>query len=95
MPLKQLLGGDSSRSATIYLAIGGLSLLKAIAVRNDRERFRRELIDAGFYLGIGLVLRQYSRLKAEKQAELQSQLPDWIAGEPAQEPSGKLRSIVN
>jgi len=96
MALTRFLSGNTKRSSTLYLAIGVLSLLKAIAVRNDSERFRRELVDAGIYLGIGLVLRQYSRLKAEKRAELQSQLPDWVAGQPEQsEPTSTgLRSLV-
>lgn len=77
MALGRLLSGDPSRSSKIYLAIGGLSLVKAIAVRNDRERFRRELMDAGMFLGVGLLLRQYSQMKEQKRAEIESQVPDW------------------
>lgn len=35
-----------------------LSLLKAIGLRHDRVRFRRELLDAGRFLVIALVLRK-------------------------------------
>lgn len=93
MALQRMLRGDPSRSSKLYLAIGVLSLVKAIAVRNDSERFRRELIDAGLYLGVGLVLRQYSRIKAEKQAELESQLPNWVAGGSTDQSTG-LRSLA-
>ncbi|WP_247003497.1 hypothetical protein [Halosolutus gelatinilyticus] len=91
MALQRMLSGDPSRSSKLYLAIGVLSLAKAIAVRNDNERFRRELVDAGLYLGIGLVLRQYSQMKAEKRSQLESQLPDWVASGTGSQSSG-LRS---
>ncbi|OVE83498.1 hypothetical protein [Natronolimnobius baerhuensis] len=77
MALGRLLSGDPSRSSKLYLAIGGLSLVKAIAVRNDQERFRRELLDAGMFIGVGLLLRQYSQMKEQKRAEIESQVPDW------------------
>lgn len=80
MALQRLLSGNPSRNAKLYLAIGGLSLVKAIAVRNDRERFRRELVDAGMFIGAGLLLRQYSQLKEQKREELESQMPDWAVG---------------
>lgn len=38
-----------------YLAVGGLSVLKALALRNDRRRFRRELVEAGMFVGLGLL----------------------------------------
>lgn len=76
-----MLSGDPARSSKIYLAIGTLSLVKAIAVRDDRERFRRELLDAGLFLGVGLALRRYSTLKEEKRQELTEGLPDWLAGD--------------
>ncbi|SEQ77867.1 hypothetical protein [Natrinema salaciae] len=79
MALQRLLSGDPSKSSKVYLAIGALSLVKAIAVRNDRERFRRELFDAGLFLGAGLVLRRFGRMKAQKRQELESQLPNWAA----------------
>jgi len=79
MALQQLLRGDSSKRSKVYLAIGALSLAKAIAVRNDRARFRRELLDAGLFLGVGLALRQFTKVKAQKRRELESQLPDWVA----------------
>lgn len=77
MKLGRLLSGDPSRNSKLYLGIGAISLLKAIAVRNDRNRFRRELVDAAMFIGAGLALRQYSQLKAEKRQEIESQVPDW------------------
>ncbi len=74
-----MLSGDPSKSSKVYLAIGALSLAKAIAVRKDRERFRRELLDAGLFLGVGFVLHRFSRMKAQKRQELESQLPNWAA----------------
>lgn len=79
MALQRMLSGDPSKSSKVYLAIGALSLAKAIAVRKDRDRFRRELLDAGLFLGAGLVLRRFSKVKAEKRQELESQLPGWAA----------------
>ncbi|WP_049928946.1 hypothetical protein [Halopiger goleimassiliensis] len=76
MAFKRLLSGDPSRTSKLYLGIGILSLVKAIAVRDDRERFRRELVDAGLFIGIGVVLRRYSQMKAEKRSEIESQVPD-------------------
>ena len=93
MALQRMLRGDPSRSSKLYLAIGVLSLAKAIAVRDDSQRFRRELLDAGLYIGVGLVLRQYSQIKAEKQAELESQLPDWVVGGSSGQSTG-LRSMA-
>ena len=40
-----------------YLCLGVLSLLKAVGVRHNRRRFRRELLDAALFLGLGLLLR--------------------------------------
>ncbi|SFC20589.1 hypothetical protein SAMN05444422_105268 [Halobiforma haloterrestris] len=80
MALQQLLAGDPEKRSKIYLAIGGISLVKAIAVRNDPDRFRRELRDAALFLGVGIVLRQYSQVKAQKREELESSLPDWLVG---------------
>ncbi len=77
--LRQLLRGDPSRTSKLYLVIGVLSLVKAIAIRDDTDRFRRELRDAGLFLAVGLVLRQYSQLKAQKRADLESSVPDWLA----------------
>ncbi|ELY84451.1 hypothetical protein [Natrinema altunense] len=79
MALQRLLRGDPSKSSKVYLAIGLLSLVKAIAVRNDRDRFRREIVDAGLFLGVGFALRRFSRVKAQKRRELESQIPDWAA----------------
>ncbi|RQG93215.1 hypothetical protein EA462_03205 [Natrarchaeobius halalkaliphilus] len=78
MVLKRLLSGDPSKSSKLYLAIGVLSLVKAIAVRKDPNRFRRELLDAGLFLGVGIALRKYSQLKAQKRSEIESQLPNWL-----------------
>ncbi|RQG94617.1 hypothetical protein [Natrarchaeobius chitinivorans] len=80
MAFRRLLSGDPAKSSKLYLAIGILSLVKAIAIRDDRERFRRELMDAGLFIGVGLVLRKYSQLKAQKRDEIESQLPEWLAG---------------
>lgn len=77
MALGRILSGDPSRSSKLYLAIGGISLVKAIAVRNDKERFQRELRDAVMFLGVGILLRQYSQVKAQKRNEIESQVPDW------------------
>ena len=79
MALQRMLSGNPSKSSKVYLVIGSLSLIKAIAVRNDRERFRRELLDAGLFLGVGLLLRRFSKMKAQKRQELKTQLPDWAA----------------
>ncbi|ELY97989.1 hypothetical protein C481_18675 [Natrialba asiatica DSM 12278] len=74
---QRVLSGDPSRTSKLYLVIGVISLIKAIAVRDDRNRFRQELTDAGLFIGIGLALRKYSQLKAEKRSEIESQVPDW------------------
>ena len=95
MALTRLLSGDPSRNSKLYLAIGGISLVKAIAVRNDRDRFRQELIDAALFLGVGLALRRYSRLKAEKRAELESQVPNWAIEMATSEPAKRgVRNIA-
>jgi hypothetical protein len=95
MALQRMLSGDPSKSSKVYLAIGALSLAKAIAVRKDRERFRRELVDAGLFLGVGLALRQFSRVKAEKRRELESQLPDWVGEAVTSEAASKgVRSLA-
>ncbi|SDR30193.1 hypothetical protein [Natronobacterium texcoconense] len=94
MALRQLLSGDPSKQSKLYLAIGALSLVKAIAVRNDPDRFRRELLDAGLFLGVGIVLRRYSQLKEEKRAELESGLPDWVTGQGTGGETG-LETVVN
>lgn len=78
MDVRQLLTGNPKRSSLLYLGIGGISLLKALAVRNDRTRFRRELLDAALFLGVGLALRKYGTLRDEKREELRSSIPDWV-----------------
>lgn len=40
-----------------YLAVGALSLLKALAVRSNRRRMRAELTDAGLFLGLAALVR--------------------------------------
>ncbi len=92
MSLQRMLRGDPARSSTLYLAIGVLSLVKAIAVRNDKQRFKRELLDAGLFIGVGLVLRRYSQLKAEKRDELRETVPDWLLSEPSG--SGGLAEVA-
>ncbi|ADD05510.1 uncharacterized protein Nmag_1939 [Natrialba magadii ATCC 43099] len=77
MALQRILSGDPSKTSKLYLAIGVLSLVKAIAVRDDKNRFRQELMDAGLFIGVGIALRKYSQLKAEKRSEIESQVPDW------------------
>ncbi len=79
MSLKRMLSGDPSRSSLLYIVIGGLSLVKAIALYNDRQRFQRELADAALFLGVGLVLRRYGQLKERKREEIESQVPGWLA----------------
>lgn len=78
MELQRLFQGDPSRNATVYLAIGAISLAKAIALRDDRQRFRRELMDAGLFIGVGLLLRRYSQMKAQKEEELRESLPSGL-----------------
>lgn len=78
--LKSLLTGNPSRTSKLYLGIGLLSLVKAIAIRDDRNRFKRELLDAGLYLAIGIALHRYARFTEQKRAELESQAPDWLTG---------------
>lgn len=95
MVFRRLLSGDPSRNAKLYLAIGGISLVKAIAVRNDRDRFRRELVDASLFIGAGLALRQYSQLKSEKRAEIESRVPDWAVDIATSEPAKqRVRSVA-
>jgi len=78
MDLRQLLTGDPGRSSLLYLGIGSISLVKALAVRKDRTRFRRELLDAALFIGVGLALRKYASLRDEKREELRSSVPDWV-----------------
>ena len=94
MEIQRLLSDDPAKSSMIYLAIGVLSLVKAIAVRNDPDRFRRELLDAGLFIGIGLVLRKYSTIKAEKRREVTESLPNWLVeGGPSE--SGGIGTLVS
>ena len=95
MALQRLLSGDPSKSSKVYLAIGALSLAKAIAVRNDRERFRRELRDAGLFLGVGLALRRFGKMRAQKRRELEAQVPDWAIELATSEPAKRgVRNVA-
>ncbi|WP_435551101.1 hypothetical protein [Natrinema sp. CGMCC1.2065] len=95
MALQRLLSGDPSKRSKVYLAIGALSLAKAIAVRNDRERFRRELRDAGLFLGVGLALRRFGKMRAQKRRELESQVPDWAIELATSEPAKRgVRNVA-
>jgi hypothetical protein len=60
-------GGTDSR---LYFAIGGLSLLKALVVRNDRRRLRSELKDAAMFLAVGLFLRRAEQRRTDKAADI-------------------------
>ncbi|WP_254864506.1 hypothetical protein [Halovivax gelatinilyticus] len=95
MPIKRALTGDPKRTSLIYLAIGGISLVKAIALRDDRERFRRELIDAAIFIGIGLALRRFATMKEKKQAEIESMVPDWVGFGATEAPESSLRDRVS
>lgn len=88
----QLLRGNLSRTGTLYLAVGILSLVKAIVVRNDRTRFRRELFDAALYIGLGLVLRRLGRIQAESEAAISERIPDWVQTEG--EPTGVQGEVM-
>ncbi|WP_293033778.1 hypothetical protein [Natronococcus sp.] len=95
MALQRMLSGDPSKSSKLYIAIGLLSLAKAIVVYKDRNRFRRELIDAALFLGVGITLRKYSQLKAEKREEIESQVPDWLASAAQSEAARQgVRSVA-
>ncbi|WP_323191323.1 hypothetical protein [Halostella sp. PRR32] len=59
--------GTDSR---LYFAIGGLSLLKAFVLRNDRQRFRSELKDAAMFLAVGLFLRRAEQRRTDKVADI-------------------------
>ncbi|SEH17623.1 hypothetical protein SAMN04487967_3296 [Natronorubrum sediminis] len=95
MAFGRILSGDPSKRSKLYLAIGAVSLAKAIALRKDQDRFRRELLDAAMFIGVGLALRKYSQVKAEKRAELESQIPDWAIS-AATSPAAKqgVRSVA-
>lgn len=69
MSLLDVLSRLDERSATVYLAVGTLAVLKAVALRNDRKRFRRELREAALFLGLGLVLRTYHKRRSASTDE--------------------------
>ncbi|WP_135821845.1 hypothetical protein [Halostella litorea] len=60
-------GGTDSK---LYFAVGGLSLLKALAVRGDKARFRSELADAALFLGIGVVLQRAEQRRSAKLGDV-------------------------
>lgn len=67
----------------MYLAIGGLSLLKAFAVRGDKKRFRSELTDAALFIGVGLLLQRAKKRRSKKTKnvdEIAKQLGKQFAG---------------
>jgi len=68
------------RRSTLYLAVGVLSLAKALAIRHDRKRFRRELADAGLFIGLGFLLRRYGRIAERRRTQVHEVLPDWTDG---------------
>ena len=94
MDFRQLLTGDPGRSSWLYLGIGTISLVKALAVRSDRTRFRRELLDAALFLGVGLALRKYSTLRAEKREEIRDSVPDWVLAQVEGEPTGERKGLA-
>jgi hypothetical protein len=57
--------GLSSRSCFL---IAGVSLLKAIAVRERERRVRRELREAALFLVLGLVLSRFERRQSRKSS---------------------------
>lgn len=73
----------------VYLAVGVLSLLKAIALRNHERRSRRELRDAGLFLGLGLVLYQRSAQASDGE---ESDDDDSIEGPSPSENGDRLDS---
>ena len=91
MELQRLLTGDPGRTGAIYLAIGGVSLVKAIVLRNDSTRFRRELADAALFIGVGLVLRRFDTMRSEKRDELEQAVPAWLLGGEASGSAGGVR----
>lgn len=81
MALTGLLRGNTGRTAWIYIGVGALSLVKAIALRNDRNRFRRELFDAAVFLGVGLALRRFTTMKRQKRDAVREAVPSWLGGD--------------
>ena len=94
MSIQRILTGDPGRTSLIYLGIGAISLAKAIALRDDSERFRRELADAALFIGVGLVLRRFSTMKAQKREELREAVPAWVLGGETGDPAGGVRELA-
>ncbi len=65
MPLRTVIPRIMKTNSRWYLAVGVLSLLKALAVRHDQRRLRRELLDASLFLGIGILLRKIEARQAK------------------------------
>lgn len=94
MSPKRLLTGDPGRTGLIYLAIGGVSLAKAIALRNDSQRFRRELADAALFIGVGLVLRRYATMRKQRREEIEEMIPEWVLGRGGTDGGPSLARLV-
>lgn len=94
MSPKQLLTGDPGRTGLVYLAIGGVSLAKAIALRKDANRFRRELADAALFIGVGLVLRRYAAMRTQYREELESMVPRWVGGGEGRDRGQSVSDLV-
>ncbi|MHB9286854.1 hypothetical protein ACKVMT_07410 [Halobacteriales archaeon Cl-PHB] len=85
MSLLSLPSRLDERHATIYLAAGVLAALKAVTLRNDRTRFRRELREAALFLGLGLVLRTYHRRSGSEADDAEDETAEAAGTEPAVE----------
>lgn len=56
-----------------YLVVGVLSLLKAVAVRRNQGRFKKELADAGLFIGLAALIRY-----VEGSGDSSSQRAAWL-----------------
>lgn len=54
------------RNPSLYLGIGVLSLAKAALLRRAGRPAKRELRDAGLFIGVGLTLRSYQRRRGAR-----------------------------
>jgi hypothetical protein len=57
MSIRSAVAGLAKTDSKWYLFVGVLSLLKAVGVRHNPRRFKKELLDAALFLSIGLLLR--------------------------------------
>lgn len=76
--------GDESG---MYLAVGVLSVLKALCVRHNHRRLRRELTDAGLFLGAGLLIRRLGM--HQKEGWVPARFHDQLRGRPGSSPKYK------